>query len=99
MGTERNQSTIETTPRHIWMHEVELAAIALGSNCELARDEHVRARLNRAYVAGEPVWMAAEELAMRTRMVREDERKSTVGTVEEFRSVMRSLRKMGMGDA
>lgn len=56
--------TNETTPRHIWMSEVESEALRLSPGCdaELFRDVDVRCKLNRWYDAGEPVWMAASGL-------------------------------------
>lgn len=53
-------NTCETTPRHIWMHAVfELA----GASMDDMETFCTRARLNRWYRAGEPVWMAADSLA------------------------------------
>ena len=63
----KNEGTRETMPLHIFLHEVELAAIAKGADCETAREPEVRARLIRAYNAGEPVWMVADELAFRSK--------------------------------
>jgi hypothetical protein len=50
--------TKETMPSHIWMDEVELAAIARGARIEVVRE--MRAMLWRWYQAGEPVWMAVD---------------------------------------
>jgi hypothetical protein len=53
-------NTRETTPRHIWMHEViTLASVSID---DMER-YFTRARLNRAYYAGEPVWMAADAVS------------------------------------
>lgn len=51
-------STNETTPSHIWIHEVEIAAIAKGAPAEQLRE--LRPMLLRWYAAGEPVWMAVD---------------------------------------
>lgn len=54
-----NSNTRETTPRHIWMHSVftvaQVSMVDVEAYCG-------RARLNRWYDAGEPVWMAADSL-------------------------------------
>lgn len=50
-------------PRHIWMHEVTLAAKCSAEDFKLYDEKLVRERLNRWYDAGEPVWMAAKSLA------------------------------------
>lgn len=69
MNTARNESTVETCPKHIWKHEVVMAAIAHGADAALC-DEIANAvvgsgqkRLSLWYHSGEPVWMAAETLA------------------------------------
>ncbi len=54
-------STAETTPFIIWKHEVECEAVRLGADVASVRESH-RARIIRAYQAGEPVWMVAAEL-------------------------------------
>lgn len=54
-------TTKDTMPFHIWKHDVQTAAIAKGAD-----GEHVMAsseNLQKRYQAGEPVWMAADELA------------------------------------
>lgn len=45
-------STNETTPRHIWMHEVKVAAIAKG-----AKSEWIEARFSTRL----PIWFNAGE--------------------------------------
>ena len=50
--------TNETMPSHIWLHEVETAAIARGARAETLRE--MRPMLLRWYAAGEPVWMAVD---------------------------------------
>lgn len=52
--------TKDTTPFHIWSHEVELAAIHAGADAEAVRA--VRGKLRAWYNAGEPIWMAADGL-------------------------------------
>jgi hypothetical protein len=65
----RNGSTKETTPSTIWMSEVETEAVRRAPEVsEIARDRDVRDRLLRAYHAGEPVWMAADELTFVARV-------------------------------
>lgn len=64
-----NESKSATCHRLIWLHEVQSAAIAKGADPGFAREPEMRARLDRAYHAGEPVWMAAEELAFRSKHV------------------------------
>jgi hypothetical protein len=51
-------STNENTPSHIWIHNVETAAIAKGANAETLRE--LRPMLLRWYAAGEPVDMAVQ---------------------------------------
>lgn len=57
----KNESTCETCPRHIWMHEATMVAIALGADAELVRAQGER--LGLWYRSGEPVWMAGESIA------------------------------------
>lgn len=59
--TTRNDSTCETCPRHIWKHEVTLAAFAKGATAESCAP--FMAKLDLWYTSGEPVWMAADSLA------------------------------------
>lgn len=54
--TDRNESTKETAPWHIWHHEVTVAVKATVHEIDAAVG---RARLLKMYGAGEPVWMAA----------------------------------------
>lgn len=70
----KNESTRETCPCHIWMHEVELATLgliaartqSLGAFAkEVFQTPEFRAIMLRAYRNGEPVWMAAEDCAFR----------------------------------
>ena len=63
--SSRNNSTRATCPGHIWLHEVTLAAIALGADAEGCRAH--KARVLGWGGAGEPVWMAAESLAFLVR--------------------------------
>ncbi len=60
MNTTRNESTNETCPRHIWMHEVILAAIRNGADADLCRECPY---LSLWYNSGEPIWMATDGLA------------------------------------
>lgn len=57
--------TCETMPSHIWTHAVSLAAIRLGVPADALSDRDLRARMSRAYAAGEPMWMFVHELVMR----------------------------------
>lgn len=52
-------STRETTPRHIWRHEVEVAAIRGGAPAEWLR-ERFEARMGIWFNAGESVAGAVE---------------------------------------
>src|SRR5690606_16525517 len=61
--TMKNQSTNETCPIHIWKHEVQVAALALGGDAETMRESDINEMVVRWYEAGEPVWMAADSLA------------------------------------
>lgn len=56
----KNEATNETAPFHIWKHEVQMAAIALGAASESVMA--CCAKLQTWYQAGEPVWMAADGL-------------------------------------
>ena len=79
----KNKSTKETCPRHIWMEEVVTEAIKLFPGVSAAAchagDGMLRDRMNRAYDTGEAVWMMAEELALRVRMMDIDRRATTDG--------------------
>jgi hypothetical protein len=59
--TTRNESTCETCPRHIWKHEVTMAAFSKGATAEACAP--FMAKLDLWYASGEPVWMAADSLA------------------------------------
>lgn len=59
------QGTRETQPRHLWRHDVELAAIRAGVTREFI-DAHAD-RVNAAYNAGEVAWMLADEIVFRFR--------------------------------
>jgi hypothetical protein len=61
MSDAPNASTCETCPRHIWKHEVVMAAIAKGATAE--HIEAFKSKLDLWYTSGEPVWMAADSLA------------------------------------
>ena len=54
----KNNGTKDTTPFHIYKDEVCKAA-------GLSADRLHLGRLHAAYDAGEPVWMIAEEMALR----------------------------------
>ena len=58
----RNESTQETCPRHIWIHEMICAA-----GVTVEQTEPWRSRLNLWYNTGEPVWMAADSLRFAVR--------------------------------
>ena len=58
-----NAATKDTTPWTIWFDAVVCAA-KVGVH-DIAPE--VRARMQRAYQAGEAVWMAADELTLRVR--------------------------------
>ncbi len=61
MNTERNESTCETCPRHIWKHEVIMVALSKGVSAEDCKP--FMCKLDLWYRSGEPVWMAGETLA------------------------------------
>lgn len=71
-----HNGTNETTPWHIWLHEVTMAAVAKGGNAETAREDDMLKRLQLWYRSGESVWMAADSLAFvskqRVKIARED---------------------------
>jgi hypothetical protein len=56
---ENEMTTSATMPQHIWKHEVETAAIALGANAEWLR-ERFGARMSIWYRAGETVQGAVD---------------------------------------
>jgi hypothetical protein len=55
-------ATLHTTPLHIWLHNLMMEAHASAEQLGPYRE-----RMVRAYNAGEPVWMAADELKLRLR--------------------------------
>lgn len=58
------EATKDTTSYRIWKHAVTLAAVRKGADGELIRkNERIREILHRAFNYGEPVWMAADEVA------------------------------------
>jgi hypothetical protein len=61
-----DEGTSDTVPRHIWTHEVELTAARAVPNADpkVFKRPETRSMLMRWYNAGEPMWMAAESLAM-----------------------------------
>jgi hypothetical protein len=59
--TNRNAGTKETTPFHIFKHNVVSAA-------GITVDQVHLGRLHAAYDAGEPVWMVADEMRLRVEM-------------------------------
>lgn len=61
-----DEGTGDTVPRHIWTHEVELTASRAvpGIDPKFFKKPETRSRIMRWYNAGEPMWMAAESLAM-----------------------------------
>lgn len=61
-----DEGTGDTVPRHIWTHEVELTAARAvpGADSKFFKRPATRSMLQRWYNAGEPMWMAAESLAM-----------------------------------
>lgn len=52
--------TVDTTPRHIWMHEVYVLAARHGAHPDTVRLFHDK--LHLWYRSGEPMWMAADSL-------------------------------------
>ena len=58
---ERHTGTKETTPFHIFKHDVTVAA-------SIPVDQLHIGRLHAAYDAGEPVWMVADEMKLRAEM-------------------------------
>jgi hypothetical protein len=56
------RGTNETTPRLIWIHEVELAAIREGASAESTRAPQIRTRMHNAYRNGETMAMAAYDV-------------------------------------
>lgn len=54
----RNAGTKQTTPFHIFKHEVAVAA-------GISVDRLHLGRLHAAYDMGEPVWMVADEMRLR----------------------------------
>jgi hypothetical protein len=64
--TVGDEGTSDTVPRHIWTHEVELTAARAVPNADpkVFKRPETRSMLMRWYNAGEPMWMAAESLAM-----------------------------------
>ena len=66
----KNESTSATCPRHIWMHEVTMVAIALGADAELVRAQGER--LGLWYRSGEPVWMAGEGIAFMAKQFKKE---------------------------
>lgn len=61
LGGGAAKATKETMPRHIWIHEVTMAAIGAGAAAEGIQE--LKAKLIMWYEAGEPVWMAASGIA------------------------------------
>jgi hypothetical protein len=61
---ERDPGTRETVPFHIWKHNVLLAASRRGVPQEYIERPEVRARIQRAWAAGEPIWMAVDALTV-----------------------------------
>jgi hypothetical protein len=86
-------ATNETTPFHLWRDAVELETLRRCPGChETLRAQ--RARILRAYQAGEPVWMAVDEMVLRAnaaRVVDQAERSPAVI------STMAMLRMIGGG--
>lgn len=66
-----NANTGDTTPRHIWMHQVfTLANVSVKDAVKFCG----RARLNLWHSSGEPVWMAADGLRIAIENGKRDER-------------------------
>ena len=63
-GSEANV-TEDTAPWNIWCHHVETCSIRLGVSPEFLHGRDIHARVRRAYVAGESVWMVVHELLAR----------------------------------
>lgn len=63
--TAAREATNATTPWTIWSHATELTAIRKGADANIVRKStRIRAILARAFRMGEPVWMAADEVAL-----------------------------------
>ena len=56
-------ATKDTTTRTLWSAAVRTSATRKGAPAEAFKTERVRQILHRAFTHGEPVWMAAEEIA------------------------------------
>ncbi len=61
-AAQRNVSTFETCPLHIWRHEVVLAAIRQGADAVLVQSDEFRSRIQLWWRTGEPAWMAVDSL-------------------------------------
>jgi hypothetical protein len=80
-----NTSTNETCPRHIWQHEVSTLAIRAGADADIVR-ELIKDVGVRWYNAGEPVWMAAHDIAVIAK--RRKVERSAVREVDALRSII-----------
>jgi len=94
-------ATSATMPRHIWVHHVQLEASrrarARGLGDEIGsmlREAEIRARIHRAYNAGEAIWMMVDELALRVRAWRDAQRSESVQEMS-VNSFLRTIRRMG----
>jgi hypothetical protein len=65
LGGVEAAATCGTRHWNIWSEAVELAAIGRDVDAEWLRALPQRKRLSRAYAAGEPVWMVADEMIQR----------------------------------
>ena len=63
-------ATNETAPYLLWANAVEAAVRSRCGHSPEMHEVELRARLGRAYHAGEPVWMAADEFAFRVERAR-----------------------------
>jgi len=57
-------ATNETTTRTLWSAAMRLEAVHKGASAETVRkNPRIRQIMHRAFIHGEPVWMAADEVA------------------------------------
>lgn len=76
-------ATNETAPYILWSNAVETAAIRKGADGDTVRkNARIRSVLSRAYNHGEPVWMAADEVAF---LAKEAKRPRVLSPGEELR--------------
>ena len=85
-------ATKDTTTKRIWASQVRLAAILKGASASALESARVQQILSRAFTHGEPVWMAADEVAF---VAKESSKKLAPTVLDEIRSARAiSLRKL-----